>query len=295
VIYVTNKRHNKAKDTNANKQTNKLFTFCLEVNLCNITQDAVRIPGKMQRVKYVIFFLLTTVNAEKCVLNMTSLDLQANFDFDKYMGRWFEVKAWIGRGIDVDSLLDNFSIIYTKQSSGVADIFSTGTPKNSSECLPLFGSGLKMQLVSSSGRHPTRLAYRITNTSSGTFVDREYYVVDTDFYNYALIVTCAWGSILYANGTCLPDPMVRVLSRTTNLRTVDETRVYDIINKDICHASFDEFRSNIHGTPCNVSSTGDAPGPGISSSPWLELSSWLHSFVVLISIFNCYSQNQLLK
>ncbi|CAH1773682.1 unnamed protein product [Owenia fusiformis] len=236
---------------------------------------------QIQHILYVIFLgILTTVTAEKCVLNMTSLDLQSNFNFDEFMGRWFEVKAWFHIGIDDDWLLDNFSIQYTKRSSGVADVLETGTPKNSSDCESWPESGLKMQLVSSTGSHPARLAIRTTNTSSGESEDREFYVVETDFYNYALIVTCTWENILYANGTCLPDPIVHVLSRTNNLRSVDETRVYDIINRKICHAGLDEFRSNFQGTPCSV------PGDP-SSSPWLGLSPWLHSLVALISIFNC--------
>ncbi|CAH1773686.1 unnamed protein product [Owenia fusiformis] len=224
----------------------------------------------MKDVKIFVTFIgiLTTANAQKCVLNMDTLELQGNFDFSKFMGTWFEVKAWFHSGVSVDTLWNDYYRQYSEKSTGMADVLTIGRPKNSTECTQWTGH----KLVLGGRLYPARLTLKL-KTSRGTIVDKPLYVVATDYDNYALTVECMNRATLYANGTCLPDPNVYVLSRKTALNPADEARVDDIINTKICHTGLDEYRPNIHGKQCEL------PGNGAST-----ISLRLCPFIALFSV-----------
>ncbi|CAH1773685.1 unnamed protein product, partial [Owenia fusiformis] len=149
----------------------------------------------------------------------------------QFMGKWFEVKAWFHRieGFSDYDAWNDFSKVYTKKSDGVADVFETGRVKNSDNC----NRNQRGRILFAGGRlHPARLTLGDDNST----YTMAMYVVATDYDNYALTVGCSHEGKLYASGTCLPDPIVHVLSRTTILQPGHARYLDDIINKTICHA-----------------------------------------------------------
>ncbi|CAH1798409.1 unnamed protein product [Owenia fusiformis] len=204
---------------------------------------------------------LGRVESQKCILNMTSLELQPNFEFNRFMGRWFELSTWFHRVVNKDNKWDDHFRIITSRTLIMADYMTVGRPRNSTgACVKWSGH----QLIAGPPSHPARLTWRI-KTSRGTFADRALYVVSTDYVNYAITVECIMGATLNANGTCTPDPNVYVLGRKTSLEPDQYANVNNIIITRICHTDLQEFHPTFHQKQCPI------PTAGASTVQWSRI------------------------
>ncbi|KAK3576292.1 hypothetical protein CHS0354_036027 [Potamilus streckersoni] len=120
------------------------------------------------------------VNAE-CQID--SFQVQENFDFTKYLGKWYEQK-WLAQSyIPQDQLFQDYTHYYVLNPNSSVTIFISGrSPENISMC---FHYVALLELTTVPGK------FRFTRYWNQSYSDAiDYWVMNTDYDNYAFVYGC---------------------------------------------------------------------------------------------------------
>nr|XP_019918637.2 purpurin-like isoform X2 [Crassostrea gigas] len=187
-------------------------------------------------------YLIHSLVASNCTLRVDSIQVEANFTLERYLGQWYEFEWLSDRYVDPDALYEDYTQSYRRQKDGNITITTHGRdPLNGHGCLQ-FSSTIYLTVT------PGKMLFNYLNHGN----IENYWVVETDYTNYSVVYNCIQ---LNSDGTC-KSAMAWVYSRHPNLSDDLRARVSHVI-ESLC---LDEasFYKTTHNNGCSVAPNPDS-------------------------------------
>nr|XP_034326756.1 uncharacterized protein LOC105317934 isoform X3 [Crassostrea gigas] len=85
--------------------------------------------------------LIQSLVANNCTLRVDSIQLEANFTLERYLGQWYEIEWLSERYVDPDALYEDYTQLYRRQQDGNITITTHGRdPVHNHGCLQFSSS-----------------------------------------------------------------------------------------------------------------------------------------------------------
>ncbi|UJR22215.1 hypothetical protein I4U23_025279 [Adineta vaga] len=178
-------------------------------------------------IQYLILFL-NTVNSLNCNLpSFENLNVQSDFDLKQFLGIWYEIKWLPSEPHNESDIWRDYYQSFQLEDSSSHTLQVPGKARllNQEKC---FSFGPWTIIANNSAK----MIVQKKSLNTQTFLNWPYYILQTDYKNYALIYACTSENYTLSN-PCL-HPAVWVFSRTTTLSTVYMTEVDDYMTNILC-------------------------------------------------------------
>ncbi|CAF1045176.1 unnamed protein product [Rotaria sp. Silwood1] len=131
------------------------------------------------------WFLLINQSIGCTVPSFSSLQVQPHFNLHRFLGIWFEIKWFTTQTINPTGVWSDYSLSFQLQGRPRQRLLVYGRARrvNASQCHS-FGPWL-MQTPGGA-----RLFLQKDNLTSNTILHQPFYVLKTDYRNYALVYQC---------------------------------------------------------------------------------------------------------
>lgn len=181
--------------------------------------------------------MIQSLVANNCTLRMDSIQVEANFTIERYLGQWYEFE-WMYEGyLDPASVFQDFAHVYRRQQDGnITDTTRGRDPAKSHGCLQ-FSSTIYLTDT------PGKMLFNYLNQGN----IGNYWVVETDYTNYSVVYNCiqlnpddtcktnqAW---VYSRHPNLSDDVRARVSHVIENLCLNETSFYKTTHKNDCSAA----------------------------------------------------------
>ncbi|CAF1631883.1 unnamed protein product [Adineta ricciae] len=212
-------------------------------------------------IKHLIFFL-EIANVLSCsVPAFNNLTVQSNFSLTQFLGGWYEIKWTPGDPHNESDIWRNFYQSFQLQnaSSSILQVDGRARLLNANSC---FSFGPWIIIANNSAK----MILQKKDPNSQKILNWPYYILKTDYNNYALAYACS--STNYTLSNLCEKPTLWVFSRTTML-------------SDALMAPLDEYITNI--LCINVTTLEITPQDGKRCSLSSQIS--VENFILLTFLF----------
>jgi lipocalin len=174
-----------------------------------------------------IVFAIHILGVSTCTPpSFSTIAVQTNFNLNKFLGVWFEIK-WLPETPHAASdiwrnLYQSFQL---NNSSTQIIIPGRARAGDNTTC---FDTTSWLVYANNSAK----MILQTQDSNSPTFVNWPYYVLLTDYDNFALVYGC--GTVNYTYTDPCSNPFMWLYSRTTSLSTVYSTLLDSYIENELC-------------------------------------------------------------
>jgi lipocalin len=176
---------------------------------------------------YAVFFHMSLVMSQCIIPSFENLTVQSNFNLNKFLGGWYEIK-WVPNVAENPAdVWRNLYQSYQLNNSATQELLVTGNARtlNSSDCFS-FGPWLII------ANNSAKMILKTRDINANNSLNWPYYILKTDYDNYALIYACT--SENYTNTDPCIDPILWLISRTTSLSNNYTTALDEYIETNLC-------------------------------------------------------------
>ncbi|KAJ8308898.1 hypothetical protein KUTeg_013772 [Tegillarca granosa] len=155
-----------------------------------------------------LLLALWTVPSSALNCKFANFNVKPNFNLEKYLGKWYEMK-WLAQNyIPEDQLFQDYAHNYVMESNGTITAYIKGRdPTTPDKCF-------RYSAWITQTNTPGKLRYRRWASSDRSAqITSDYWVLMTDYINYAFVYGCR---VPFENGTC-NEPDSWIWSRTQSL------------------------------------------------------------------------------
>uniref|UniRef100_A0A8W8IA34 Lipocalin/cytosolic fatty-acid binding domain-containing protein n=2 Tax=Magallana gigas TaxID=29159 RepID=A0A8W8IA34_MAGGI len=186
--------------------------------------------------------LIQSLVANNCPLRVDSIQVEANFTLDRYLGQWYEIEWMYDGYVDPAFLYEDYTHVYRRQQDGnITDTTRGRDPVHNHGCLQ-FSSTIYLTDT------PGKMLFNYSN--QGDIVN--YWVVETDYTNYSVVYDCKQ---LNPDGTCKTN-LAWVYSRHPNLSDDLRARVSHVIENLCLNETL--FYKTTHKNGCSAAPNLDS-------------------------------------
>jgi lipocalin len=159
--------------------------------------------------------------------SLNNITVQSNFNLNQFLGIWFEIKWLPDAPHNASDIWRNLYQSFALNNSSIQNIIISGQARvgDNTTC---FDTGSWLVFANNSAK----MILETQDISSTTFVNYPYYILKTDYDNYALVYGCSTENYTYTN-PC-KNPFLWVYSRTTLLSTTYSSSLDDYIQNQLC-------------------------------------------------------------
>lgn len=159
--------------------------------------------------------------------SFNNITVQQNFNLNQFLGVWFEIKWLPDAPHNASDIWRNLYQSFELNNSSMQNIIISGQARvgDNTTC---FDTGSWLVYANNSAK----MILQTQDISSSTFVNWPYYILLTDYINFALVYGCDTTNYTYMN-PCT-NPFLWVYSRTTSLSTVYSTLLDNYIENQLC-------------------------------------------------------------
>lgn len=186
-----------------------------------------------------------------------NLTVENDFNLNKFLGIWFEIQWLPGEPHNASDIWRNYYQSFQIDSSSSSKLLVPGQARvlNNDTC---FHFGPWIILANNSAK----MLLEKKSLSETKLLNWPYYVLKTDYDNYALIYGCMTSNYDY-NTPCL-DPILWVFGRTTSLSSVHTQMLDEFIVNDLC-VNLNDLEITPHdGQQCYSSSSSLSINPNFN-------------------------------
>jgi lipocalin len=173
-------------------------------------------------------FVIHSVNSLNCIKPaFENLTVQLDFNLNKFLGIWYEIKWLPGEPHSESEIWRNFYQSFQLQNSSTDSLLVPGKASilNQEEC---FSIGTWVIISNNSAK----MVLEKKDIISAQLLNWPYYIVKTDYEHYALIYACT--STNYTNTDPCEDPILWLFSRTTSLSNDLSTELDKYMENTLC-------------------------------------------------------------
>eukprot|EP00105_Crassostrea_gigas_P001043 XP_011413056.1 PREDICTED: retinol-binding protein 4-A-like [Crassostrea gigas] len=181
--------------------------------------------------------LFQSLVASNCTLRVDSLQAEANFSTDMYVGQWYGIKWFTNRYVAPEQIYRDFTQELSRRQDGNLTMTYHGRdPVNSQGCIQFYST---VYLTDTPGK------FRLDFQDHGNFVD--YWVVKTDYTNYSVVYECiklnddntckkiiTW---VFSRHQTLPDSLMAEVDHVIENMCLNETQFYTTTYSKSCSDS----------------------------------------------------------
>ena len=185
--------------------------------------------------------------------SLNNISVQTNFNLNQFLGVWFEIQWLPDAPHNASDIWRNFYQSFQLNGSSTQNIIITGRARvgDNTTC---FDTGAWLVYANNSAK----MILQTQDTSNPTYVNWAYYVLLTDYTNFALVYGCNTTNYSYTN-PCY-NAFLWVYSRTTTLATVYSTLLDNYIQNQLCIDTSSLEITPQDGTQCYSRSIVHYPG-----------------------------------
>ncbi|XP_046564055.1 uncharacterized protein LOC124272880 [Haliotis rubra] len=230
--------------------------------------------------------MFVSINGNDCIVD--DMEVQADFDTDRYMGKWYEYKWYASSFIPPEERYENYYHYYIPtDDKNITNYISGRDPSRpDGECF-----FYNRQLIPTA--MPGKFIWQDTPASAVP-----YWVLETDYTHYAFVYGC---SNITANRTCA-QPRAWIWSRTQTIPQIIMDRATSFFNRTcLAESSFLDTKQDnecdvpaqyktTEGQNCNVSTFQVQQDFDIAkySGSWYEMEWLAQSYIPPSELFQDY-------
>jgi lipocalin len=176
---------------------------------------------------YVVLLEVSLVISECIIPSFENLTVQSNFNLNKFLGVWYEIKWLPSAQEDPADIWRNFYQSFQLQNSTTQKLVVPGQARtlNSQNCFP-FGPWL---INANNGAKMILEKQDINNTQ---LLNWPYYILQTDYDHYALVYACR--STNYTSTDPCTERVLWLFSRSTTLSNSYTSDLDRYIESSLC-------------------------------------------------------------
>jgi lipocalin len=155
-----------------------------------------------------------------------NLTVQSNFTLNKFLGIWYEIQWLPGEPHNESDIWRNFYQLFQFENSSTQKLLVSGQARvNNSTCF-------SVNSWSIIANNSAKMILETQNMNSTKLLNWPYYILKTDYENYALIYSCTSENYTYTD-PC-QEPVLWLFSRTTSLSSDYSIELDQYIQDQLC-------------------------------------------------------------
>ena len=175
----------------------------------------------------IVFFDKSCAISNCTAPSFNNVSVQSNFDLNKFLGIWYEIKWLPGEPHNESDIWRNFYQSFQLENLSTQRLLVPGKARiiNETDCFSITTWSIL-------ANNSAKMILEKQDISSTDLLNRPYYILKTDYEHYALIYACT------STNYILTDPCEQrvawLFSRTTSLSSTYLTELDQYIESNLC-------------------------------------------------------------